>query len=97
MSAVVAVLAAGIAAIDPSALLWLLPVGLPLLLSVPVSVYTSHVELGSVMRSRGFLLIPEERWSPSVLRRARLHANRLSILAAWPCCSAAKTLSAKSR
>ncbi|MCZ2497815.1 glucans biosynthesis glucosyltransferase MdoH [Xylophilus sp. Kf1] len=78
MSAVVAVLAAGIAAIDPSALLWLLPVGLPLLLSVPVSVYTSHVELGSVMRSRGFLLIPEERWSPSVLRRARLHANRLS-------------------
>ena len=78
MSAVVAVLAAGIAAIDPSALLWLLPVGLPLLLSVPVSVYTSHVELGSVMRSRGFLLIPEERWSPSVLCRARLHANRLS-------------------
>jgi membrane glycosyltransferase len=78
MSAVVAVLAAGIAAIDPSALLWLLPVGLPLLLSVPVSVYTSHVELGSLMRSRGFLLIPEERWSPSVLRRARLHANRLA-------------------
>ncbi|QHI99827.1 glucans biosynthesis glucosyltransferase MdoH [Xylophilus rhododendri] len=78
MSAVVAVLAAGIAAIDASALVWLLPVGLPLLLAIPVSVYTSHVELGSAMRSRGFLLIPEERWSPSVLRRARLHANRLS-------------------
>ncbi len=78
MSAVVAVLAAGIAAIDASALVWLLPVGLPLLLAIPVSVYTSHVELGSAMRSRGFLLIPEERWSPAVLRRARLHANRLA-------------------
>ncbi|WP_295856053.1 glucans biosynthesis glucosyltransferase MdoH [uncultured Xylophilus sp.] len=78
MTAVIAALAAGIAAIDASALVWLLPVGLPLLLAIPVSVATSHIELGSMMRSRGFLLIPEERWSPSVLRRARLHASRLS-------------------
>ena len=78
MSLVVAVLAAGIAMIDPSALVWLVPVGLPLLLAIPVSVWTSHIELGTAMRSRAFLLIPEERWSPSVLRRARLHANRLS-------------------
>ncbi|WPB56155.1 glucans biosynthesis glucosyltransferase MdoH [Xylophilus sp. GOD-11R] len=78
MGVVVALLAVGIAMIDASALVWLLPVGLPLLLAIPVSVFTSHVEFGSAMRSRGFLLIPEERWSPSVLRRARLHANRLS-------------------
>ncbi|MES2187530.1 MAG: glucans biosynthesis glucosyltransferase MdoH [Pseudomonadota bacterium] len=78
MSVVVALLGLGIASIDASALVWLIPVGLPLLLSVPVSVATSHVDLGSAMRSRGFLLIPEERWSPAVLRRARLHANRLA-------------------
>jgi membrane glycosyltransferase len=78
MSLVVAVLAVGIAMIDPSALVWLVPVGVPLLLAIPVSVWTSHIELGTAMRSRAFLLIPEERWSPSVLRRARLHANRLS-------------------
>ena len=78
MSIVVALLGLGIAAIDPTALVWLIPVGLPLLLAIPVSVATSHVELGSTMRSNGFLLIPEERWSPAVLRRARLHANRLA-------------------
>jgi membrane glycosyltransferase len=78
MTAVIALLAAGIAAIDASALIWLIPVGLPLLLAIPTSVVTSHADLGSTMRSRGFLLIPEERWSPAVLRRARLHANRMA-------------------
>ncbi|XAH24735.1 glucans biosynthesis glucosyltransferase MdoH [Xylophilus sp. GW821-FHT01B05] len=78
MTSVIALLALGIAAIDASALVWLLPVGLPLLLAIPTSVLTSQIELGSMMRSRGFLLIPEERWSPAVLRRARLHANRLA-------------------
>ena len=78
MTAVIALLAVGISAIDASALIWLIPVGLPLLLAIPMSVATSHIELGSAMRSRGFLLIPEERWSPAVLRRARLHANRMA-------------------
>lgn len=69
MTGVIALLAAGVAAIDAGALVWLLPVGLPLLLAIPTSVLTSQTELGSAMRSRGFLLIPEERWSPAVLRR----------------------------
>jgi membrane glycosyltransferase len=30
------------------------------------------------MRNQGFLLIPEERWSPKVLRRAWKHALRLA-------------------
>ncbi|MDF1484765.1 glucans biosynthesis glucosyltransferase MdoH [Ramlibacter sp. H39-3-26] len=78
MSLVIALLAAGIAMIDPSALVWLLPVGLPLLLAIPVTVLTSHIGLGTALRGQGFLLIPEERWSPKVLRRAWMHAHRLA-------------------
>jgi membrane glycosyltransferase len=72
----------GMATLNPSALVWLAPVALPLLLSVPLTVATSHVELGQWMRSRGLLLIPEESWSPAVLRRAWQHASRLALRAA---------------
>ena len=78
MSAVVAVLAAGIALIDASALVWLLPVGLPLLLSIPMTVLTSKVGVGTAMRAQNYLLIPEETRSPAVLRRAWLHASQLA-------------------
>ncbi|MES2954518.1 MAG: glucans biosynthesis glucosyltransferase MdoH, partial [Pseudomonadota bacterium] len=43
MSGIIAVLALGIAAIDARALVWLLPVGLPLLLAIPMTVLTSRV------------------------------------------------------
>lgn len=76
MSAVIAVLAAGIALIDASALVWLLPVGLPLLLSIPMTVLTSKVGVGTAMRAQNYLLIPEETRSPAVLRRAWLHASQ---------------------
>jgi len=78
MSIVVALLALGIAAIDASALVWLMPVGLPLLLAIPLTVLTSQLSLGASLRDRGFLLIPEESRSPAVLRRAWMHALRLS-------------------
>ena len=78
MSSVVLVLAAGIAMIDASALIWLLPVGLPLLLSIPMTVLTSKVGVGSAMRAHNYLLIPEETRSPAVLRRAWLHASQLA-------------------
>jgi membrane glycosyltransferase len=68
--------------IKPDALPWLLPVALPLLLAVPVTVLTGHVGLGTWVRQRGALLIPEESWSPAVLRRAWRHASRLSLRAA---------------
>lgn len=77
MTGVILVYGAGIAAIDLGALVWLAPVALPLLLAIPLAVATSHVALGSWMRSRGLLLIPEESRSPAVLRRAWRHA------AAW--------------
>lgn len=78
MSVVVGALALGVAMIDPSALIWLMPVGLPLLLAIPLTVLTSQIALGTSLRDRGFLLIPEESRSPAVLRRAWMHAVRLA-------------------
>ena len=78
MSLMVVALAVGVALIDPRALVWLLPVGLPLLLAIPMAVVTSRVGLGSAMRAHNYLLIPEETKSPAVLRRAWLHASRLA-------------------
>jgi len=80
MTAGVLLLGAVVAAANAEALPWLLPVALPLLLAVPFTVLTGHVELGAWMRSRGALLIPEESWSPAVLRRAWRHASRLAML-----------------
>ena len=78
MSGVIALLAVGISLIDARALIWLLPVGLPLLLSIPMTVITSRVGVGSAMRAQNYLLIPEETKSPAVLRRAWLHASRVT-------------------
>ena len=75
MTAVIGLLAAAVAWVDTGALVLLVPVGLPLLLAVPLTVFTSHVSLGGWMRKRGLLLIPEESRSPAVLRRAWLHAR----------------------
>jgi len=78
MSAVIALLAVGIAVIDARALIWLIPVGLPLLLAIPMTVLTSKVGVGTALRAQNYLLIPEETRSPAVLRRAWLHASRLA-------------------
>jgi len=78
MTLVIAALAVGIALIDAGALAWLMPVGLPLLLAIPLTVLTSQIALGNAMRDRGFLVIPEESRSPAVLRRAWMHAVRLA-------------------
>lgn len=74
----VAVLGLLVAAVDPRALVWLTPVGLPLLLAIPVTVLTSQTGLGTTLKAQGYLLIPEEARSPAVLRRAWLHARSLS-------------------
>lgn len=78
MSGVIGLLALGVAMIDSSALLWLMPVGLPLALAIPLAVWTSQIALGQALRAQRLLLIPEESWSPPVLRRAWLHASRLA-------------------
>ena len=78
MTFVIAALAVGIALIDASALTWLMPVGLPLLLAIPLTVLTSQIALRHLAARTGFLLIPEESRSPAVLRRAWMHALRLA-------------------
>lgn len=60
----------------------LLPVLLPCLLAVPLAVGTGHVALGHWVRAQGLLRVPEEAWSPAVLRRAWRHASRWSLQAA---------------
>lgn len=55
---------------SPSAALWLLPMALPLLLAVPISVMSSRQRLGVGLRDAGWLLIPEETRVPGVLKRA---------------------------
>jgi membrane glycosyltransferase len=56
---------------------WLLPLLSGLLLAAPLSVWASWSALGRSLRERGFLLIPEERWAPDVLRQARRHLLRI--------------------
>jgi len=80
LTSAVAALAAAVAWVNPPAVAALLPVAVPLLLSVPLTVLTSHVELGAALRARGLLLIPEEAGSPPVLQRARLHARHAARL-----------------
>ncbi len=78
MSGIVAALGVAVALMDASALVWLMPVALPLLLAIPMAVVTSQIALGTSMREANFLLIPEESRSPAVLRRAWMHADRLA-------------------
>ncbi len=51
--------------LNPSYLWWLLPIVGALLLSIPISVYTSSVALGRRVRQRGLLVIPEETDVPA--------------------------------
>jgi membrane glycosyltransferase len=81
LTAAVAALGMALQLVAPHALAALLPVAVPLLLSVPMAVFTSDVALGTALRLRGLLLIPEEAAaSPPVVRRAGQHARRAARL-----------------
>ncbi|HEX4510006.1 MAG TPA: glucans biosynthesis glucosyltransferase MdoH [Burkholderiaceae bacterium] len=69
-SVVVATLGAALANTGSSALLWLLPVGVPIVLAVPFAVWTGSTRLGERVRAARLLLVPEECSSPTVLRQA---------------------------
>lgn len=64
-------------------LIWLLPIGLPLLLSIPLIVWTSRSSLGQQLRARSLLLTPEESVTPAVLQRAWAHAQIAAPAADW--------------
>jgi len=60
--------AAGVYWLNPSFLWWLLPVVGALMLSIPLSVYSSRVSIGQLMRKWRYFLIPEEANPPRELR-----------------------------
>jgi membrane glycosyltransferase len=53
---------------NPSFLWWLLPVAVPLLLSVPLSVYSSRISVGLRLRKWHLLLIPEEIHASGIVK-----------------------------
>ncbi len=59
--------ACGVYALQPSYLWWLLPIVGALLLSIPISVYTSRVSLGRKLRDAHIFTIPEEARPPQEL------------------------------
>ncbi len=61
---------------QPQAGWWLMPMALPLLMAVPLTVLTSRSGLGQRLLARRLLLTPEEYSAPQVLRRAWAHARR---------------------
>jgi membrane glycosyltransferase len=60
--------AGGVYWLNPSFLWWLLPVAGALIVSIPVSVYTSRVALGRRLRAAGMFVIPEELSPPEEIR-----------------------------
>jgi membrane glycosyltransferase len=59
--------------ISPPFLLWLSPVVVPLVFSIPISIVLSQVRLGRAARNVGLFLTPEETFPPYELKR--LHQN----------------------
>jgi membrane glycosyltransferase len=53
--------------LNPAVSVWLLPVGISLMLAVPLSVYSSRLSLGRLMRRWRLFMIPEEIHSPHVI------------------------------
>jgi membrane glycosyltransferase len=80
---VVLLAALAVAAVNPAAVLWMAPIALPLLFAVPLAVLTSQERLGERVRSHGLLTIPEESWTPAVLRHAWAYARRETPPARW--------------
>jgi membrane glycosyltransferase len=70
VSLAVVAIGAGLSLAGSSAVLWMMPVGLPLVLAIPFTVLTGSTALGERVRRARLLLVPEESSSPTVLRQA---------------------------
>jgi membrane glycosyltransferase len=70
VSLIVVAIGAALSLAGSSAVLWMMPVGLPLVLAVPFTVLTGSKSLGERVRAARLLLVPEESASPTVLRQA---------------------------
>jgi len=61
--------------LNPAFLWWLLPVVGALMLSIPLSVYSSRTALGRRARKARLFMIPEESWPPREIRMAHKSAR----------------------
>jgi membrane glycosyltransferase len=68
--------AGGVYWLNPSFLWWLLPVVGALMLSIPLSVYSSRVSIGRLTRKWRYFLIPEEANPPRELRSTQAGFRR---------------------
>jgi len=79
---------AAVSWLNAAMFVWLLPVAIPLLLSIALSVYSSRVTLGDASRRRRLFEIPEEENPPPVIAELQglLHerARRVSSLSVLP-------------
>ncbi|SPD75979.1 glucan biosynthesis: glycosyl transferase [uncultured Desulfobacterium sp.] len=57
---------------------WNIPIIMPLILSVPLSVLTSRGSVGRFFRKLGLFLIPEELETPPVLKLLQKHLEKIS-------------------
>ncbi len=69
--------------LNPSFLWWLLPVAGALILSIPVSVYTSRAILGERMRHLGLFLIPEETQPPPEIAATQRYVANARAAPLW--------------
>ncbi|MGQ0501765.1 MAG: glucans biosynthesis glucosyltransferase MdoH [Panacagrimonas sp.] len=68
---------AGVYKLDPGYIWWLLPVAGSLVVSIPISVWSSRVTLGRAFRNARMFLIPEESMPPIELRWLRMALKRV--------------------
>ena len=69
--------AAGVAAMNPAFLPWLLPIAAGLVLSGPISVWSSRVHLGQRSRRASLFVIPEELAPPEELQATARHQHAM--------------------
>lgn len=70
--------AGGVYWLNPAFLWWLLPVVGALMLSIPLSVYSSRTALGRCTLKAGLFMISEEFWPPREIREARRWLKRVT-------------------
>ena len=71
----------------PDYIYWMSPVLIGLLISVPLTVYTSRLSLGLKLREHGYLLTPEETRTPAELVELQALQERPSLAAQAPAVS----------
>jgi membrane glycosyltransferase len=62
--------------VNPAVSVWLLPVAVALLLSIPLAVYSSRAAIGRAFRRWGVFLIPEELAPPQVIKDLQAGVSR---------------------